>query len=95
MRAYISSYINILNQAWHLNTLTHVIHSRQKIIRHQSNISFPRACKRLNLIPNGLRATNVLANTTNSLLAESLALKHSRQWLQLSLDTQYYQLSKI
>ena len=67
----------------------------KKIIRHQSNISFLCTCKRLNLIPNELKATNVLANTTNSPLAESLALKHSRQWLQLSLDTQYYQPSKI
>lgn len=46
-------------------------------------------------MPNGLRATNVLLNTTNSPLAENLATKHSRQWLQLALDTQYYRLSKI
>ena len=31
----------------------------------------------------------------NSRLAESLALKHSRQWLQLAINTQYDRLSKI
>ena len=67
----------------------------KKIIRHLSHISFLRSCRRLKIIPNGLRATNILANTTNSSSAESLALKHSRQWLQLALDTQYQQLARI
>ena len=65
----------------------------KKMTRHLSNISFLRTCKTYNLIPNGLRATNVLAYTTNSPLAAKLVLKHSRQWLQLALDIQYSQLN--
>ena len=64
-------------------------------IRIKSNIGFLRDCKRKRLIPQGLRAPNVLKYTTNSPLAEALATKHSRQWLQLALDTQYYLLSSI
>jgi hypothetical protein len=67
----------------------------KKMVNHQHNILFLRNCKRLKLIPNGLRATNVLAHTTNSTLAERLMMKHSKQWLQLALGTQYYNLSKI
>lgn len=67
----------------------------KKIVRNQSHIDFLRICKREKVIPKGLRATNILVNTTNSPLAETLALKHSRQWLQLALDTQYYRLSHI
>ena len=66
-----------------------------KIVRHLSNIRFLRTCKSLKLIPNGLRAPNILRNITNSPLAEKLAMKHSRQWLQLAIDTQYYQLRGI
>ena len=47
------------------------------------------------MIPNGLRTRNLLKNTTNSPLAEDLCIKHSGQWLQLALDTQYHRLSKI
>ena len=67
----------------------------KKFIRIKSNIGFLRDCKRKQLIPQGLRAPNVLKHTTNSPLAEALATKHSRQWLQLALDTQYYLLSSI
>ncbi|CAB4022578.1 Hypothetical predicted protein [Paramuricea clavata] len=67
----------------------------KKIVRHHSNISFLRTCKYFKVIPNGLQANNILAHTTNSRLAESLALKHSRQWLQLAINTQYDRLSKI
>jgi hypothetical protein len=67
----------------------------KKMIRHFSNITFLRTCMSHKVIPYGLRATNVLINTSKSPLAEKLALKHSRQWLQLAIDTQYTQLSKI
>ncbi|CAB4045691.1 Hypothetical predicted protein, partial [Paramuricea clavata] len=67
----------------------------KKMIRHFSNITFLRTCKSHKVIPYGLRATNVLINTSKSPLAEKLVLKHSRQWLQLAIDTQYTQLSKI
>jgi hypothetical protein len=67
----------------------------KKMIRHYNNISFLRTCKSLKLIPNGLRATNVFLNTTNSPLAEKMANKHSRQWLQLAIDIQYSRLHKI
>ena len=68
--------------------------SPKNLVRIQSNISFLRDCKRKHLIPQGLRASNILRHTTNSPLAEALAMKHSRQWLQLALDTQYYLLER-
>lgn len=67
----------------------------KKIVRHLSNISFLRTCKYVKVIPKGLQAVNILRNTTNSPLAATLARKHSRQWLQLALDTQYHRLSRI
>jgi hypothetical protein len=65
------------------------------MVRLLSNISFLRTCKSLKIIPNGLRATNVLKNTFNSSSARKLADKHSRQWLQLTIDSQYHRLAKI
>ena len=66
----------------------------KKIIRHLSNISFLRTCKSLNVIPNGLRAKNKLANTTDCPAAKKLTQQHSRQWLQLAINTQYHRLHK-
>ncbi|CAB4037041.1 Hypothetical predicted protein, partial [Paramuricea clavata] len=64
-------------------------------VRLLSNISFLRNCKSLKIIPNGLRATNVLKNTVNSSSARKLADKYSRQWLQLMIESQYHRLAKI
>ena len=77
------------------NILPSCYRTAKKIVRHLSNISFLRTCKYVKVIPKGLQALNVLANTTNSPLAKTLARKHSRQWLQLALDTQYHRLSRI
>ena len=66
----------------------------KKIVRHLSNISFLRTCKSLNVIPNGLRAINKLANSTDCPAAKKLTQKHRRQWLQLAINTQYHCLYK-
>jgi hypothetical protein len=60
----------------------------KKMIRQCNNISFLHTCKSLKLIPNGLRATIVFLNKTNSPRAQNMANKHSRQWLKVAIDIQ-------
>ena len=66
-----------------------------KVIKCRNNIWFLRQCRKLGLIPTGIRARNVLKNTFNSKKTEELTDKHSRQWRQLALNLEYEKLYRI
>ena len=89
------SYSQVHTLSTHGTSYTHSYYrTAKKIIRHLSNISFLRTCKSLNVIPNGLRAKNILENTNNCPAAKKLTQQHGRQWLQLAINTQYHRLYK-
>ena len=60
-----------------------------KLARCSSHISFLRRCRNNSVIPRGLRAPNMLRFTHNNSQAQTLAHKHSKQWLQLLLNIEY------
>ena len=67
----------------------------RKLLRINSNIWFLRKCRKNGLIPNGLVAKNPLQNTLNCDKAKHLAVKQSRQWLNLTLNEEYVRKDKF
>ena len=67
----------------------------RKLAQIVTSIYFLRQCRQHDIIPNGLRAKNVLEYTLNCEQAVKLCLKHSKQWLKLTLNIYYQRLDKI
>ena len=67
----------------------------RKLAQIKSDIYFLRYCRHNNIIPNGLKAKNVLKFTLNCPQADKLALKQSKQWLNLAINIQYSRLNSI
>ena len=67
----------------------------RKLAQIKSDIYFLRYCRHNNIIPNGLKAKNVLKFTLNCPQADELALKQSIQWLKLAINIQYRRLNSI
>ena len=67
-------------------------YTAKKLVQCRSNLTFLRDCKRQGVIPKGLRTKNLLANTINSNKAVLLTQAQNRQWLHLTIDTEYRRL---
>jgi hypothetical protein len=62
-----------------------------KLERVESHLKFLRECRRRRLLPKGFLVKNKVKDTLENFryFGEKLALKHARQWLQLTLDGLY------